>query len=145
MPIIIIEMDKIIKVVSAKKKFSNAITKTTTTTTDSTIDGSDSLNVDHVNGYILAHLDPESKSKQLTEKNLVGNSWGPLISEILDNDDVKNDNNTTTVEYEQTKSSIPFLMQRTPSPVPIPKPNNRNKFRAKAPSARKEKKTLFYT
>ena len=141
-------MDKVIKVVSAKKKFIKSTTTTTATTTTTSIDaGNQSLSADYVNGFILAHLDPESKSKALTEKNLVGNRWSALVGEILDDDDdnVKKDDDTINNDYfKQTSNTIPFLLQRTPSPVSVPvSGSSRNTFQARAPSPRKERKKYY--
>jgi hypothetical protein len=139
-------MDKVIKVISAKKKLTPS--KNEKETDDKVAEIS---NADYANGYILAHLDPESKSTVLREKKLVGNVWGGLIDEIIEREDtIKNDNDSNTKNKvflsirTVLNSTTPFLshQMRTPSPVLTPPPasTNSSTFQAKAPSPRSQKK-----
>jgi len=135
-------MDKVIKVISAKKKLTPS--KNEKESDDKVAETSS--HADYANGYILAHLDPESKSTVLREKKLVGNAWGGLIDEIIEKevDTIKSDKNSNTKNNlflslrTVLNSTTPFLSRRSASPVLTPPPasSNFSTFQAKAPSPR---------
>ena len=141
-------MDKVIKVISAKKKLTPS--KNEKETGDKVAEISN--HADYANGYILAHLDPESKSTVLREKKLVGNAWGGLIDEIIEREvdtiNTDKDSNTKNKVFLSIRtvlnSTTPFLshQMRTPSPVLTPPSasTNSSTFQAKAPSPRSQKK-----
>lgn len=126
-------MDKVIKAIASKKKVvtNTTINKEINTTNES------SNHADYINGYLLAHLDPQCNSTVLKEKKLVGNAWSGLIGETLE----INTNTKSKAKYNLGPSvrmvmanSSPFLSDsQTPSPV-SPRFVKKNDFQAKAPS-----------
>lgn len=124
-------MDKVIKAIASKKK----VVTNTTINKEINTTGESSNHADYINGYLLAHLDPQSTV--LKEKKLVGNAWSGLIGETLEiNTNTKskaNYNLGLSVRMVMANSSPFSSDSQAPSPV-SPRFMKKNDFQAKAPS-----------
>lgn len=151
-------MDKVVKVLSAKKKLqhnnnyndNNDINSNNSKKQQEQVSLS---NEDFAFGYLLAHIKRES------EKSIIGNSWTALMDEILEDEDDKklsltNDNNNSLTPFapKDISSNSPFgaSQLRTPSPVfnnsfataaggSATLIGHKNSFKAQAPSPRPKK------